>query len=323
MKGPAETGRNKLLNRADYVNPEVQNAVRMYNELVKPEGRIALPLDKPLDQASLSQHIDERVEDILFEQSSLEDKVRLTQCGDRDANAWLRISPNAGVGLKLSDKELKIAVAYWLGYDATLADEKCGGCKTCALGKLFKHGATCHALYHRNARHNAVRNEVLQLARGAGYVVNQEGRLPGTLQRPGDIVVRRERNGRDAYFDVAIKTPLQGQGLAFPGMARKMHEEAEAYKCNKKQVQKNLEALGKDFVPLIASTYGVWSHSAKATFSRWASQLALLRRQEPKRVLNKFYQRLSFIILQWNASMILDRLPAPVPRPGLDRVLDQ
>ncbi len=92
----------------------------------------------------------------------------------------------------------------------------------------------------------------------------------------------------DAY-DVAGNSPLQGAGLRNPTMPRAMHEEGEKTKRSKNNVEARLSEQGKDFVPFVASTYGVWSNTARSTFSTWANQLALLRGKDSKRVLNKDY----------------------------------
>jgi len=303
-----------LLNIESFVDPVVVSAARRFNDLVKPEGRVTLPITSVLKQRILSEHIDERMEEVLFQCCSRESQVRLRQQKEREAMAFFRLHPNSRFGLKFSNDETAMVVQQWLGYDH-LADAKCRACKNgdYTLGRLYAHGVTCHSEYHRIARHNSVRNEVRNLFSMAGHVVHsREGRLPETSYRPGDIAVERFQGGRDAFLDVRVGSPIQQQYLA-RGVteAHVMHLAAEDEKSKKNGVKQKCDDAGIDFIPLILSTYGVWSTQARSLFRGLAQRVADFDGKNAKGVLSRFYERASFILMRWNARMVLDRRPAP------------
>ncbi len=206
-----------------------------------------------------------------------------------------------------------MAAHFWFGYDDTFAELDCALCKKSErIGRLFRHAVTCPTDFHRNGRHKLVGNEVRNFLKHAGIATQaQEGRISGTFLRPGDVVGLRQYDGRDGYHDIAIKDPLSNPPAHSDTDPRLMHLNAERAKRNKNNVESLCKNAGIEFVPLIASTYGVWSELAISTFASIAHRAALLHDDDEDRkvILRRFYQRLSFIIIQCNARMILDRRP--------------
>jgi len=200
-------------------------------------------------------------------------------------------------------------------------DAQCAVCKKATLGKCFHHAVTCATGPDRNIRHGQACQEVFLFAKTSKSAVRREVRLDGSLRRPGDVYIDRYSGGRDAFMDVAIKSPLVEALVPRSSKdVQALHVEAAANKRNKNQTEALCKAAGKDFIPLIASTYGVWSKEANAVFATLAQRTSALINVDAKILLFKLKQRLAFNILKSNARAILSRCPRDqIPSPGLAR----
>jgi len=132
-----------------------------------------------------------------------------------------------------------MALKFILGDDHGLQEENCGSCHGAhRIGRCMAHAVTCGTGSHRIMRHNAVRNEILAYARTSGLGCRTEVNLEGTARRPGDIYVDRYAGGRDAYLDVAVKSPMLDQLLAQGATnAYAVHAAANTHKRNKNQTE--------------------------------------------------------------------------------------
>ena len=76
---------------------------------------------------------------------------------------------------------------------------------------LGDHAISCGIGGERIARHNHVRDAVFQTAvqAGLGPVREPAGLLPGSDDRPADVLIPFWTNGQDTAWDVTVVNPLQ------------------------------------------------------------------------------------------------------------------
>ena len=301
----------RLLKDPSWVDAELAEALQLYNLRVLPDQLIRV-VDREHKQELLSGAIDERVASELAARGGAEMKAKLKQLEQPYANAWLRCAPNEHIGMKMTNEEVKAAVAFVLSVPLSDRQLECPFCPGEILDPHHNHAVTCKRGNHRIQRHDQLRDEIAEAMRMTGMTVATEVKLPFTDLRPGDVFVTRFAGGRDRMLDVAVKSPLQAAYLArSANNASAMFTDAEAKKRQRNEVEQKCRAQQKDFQPLIASTYGAWAPAARSVFGFVAAK-AVERRPVPggrPQVLEKIYRRLGFILMRANARAILDRLP--------------
>ena len=149
---------------------------------------------------------------------------------------------------------------------------------------IFQHNfqLTCVRSRDRIARHDLLRDLIYEAASSASLapVKEEQHLLPGSQARPGDVLIRRWCDGKDAALDVTVTSPLASSNLAAatarPGGAldkaydRKMQDTADA--CRQQ---------GLVFLPIALETLGGMHHLAVSQLKRlvqhWRGTLALMR----------------------------------------------
>ena len=78
------------------------------------------------------------------------------------------------------------------------------------------HALGCAKHGERIARHNLLRDLIFEAASNAALVPLKDERhlLPGTAARPGDILIRRWADGKDAALNVTVTSPFSPSNLA-------------------------------------------------------------------------------------------------------------
>ena len=73
------------------------------------------------------------------------------------------------------------------------------------------HAISCAMAGERIARHNHLRDAIFQMAQSANLAPLKEGRaiLPGTEERPADVLIPKWSGGKDTAYDVTAVNPLR------------------------------------------------------------------------------------------------------------------
>ena len=206
---------------------------------------------------------------ILLESSSPDNRACLLSVEASHASSWLWIVPSRGLGLHLESNEYQMAIRWWLGLD-TSCRSMCPFCPDTAPDPLGHHAVTCRHGEDVVICHNHLRDEVLDLCRGAHLSVSVE-RGHGLTRdlahtRPADILIAGWDRGKPVALDLTITSPLcsailseschQAGAAALAAEAHKLHSNGP--KCQK---------LGCSCILLAMETYGNWGKEAHDTFS--------------------------------------------------------
>ena len=122
-------------------------------------------------------------------------------------------------------------------------------------------------------KHNALRDLTGDLLRQAGIFCTLEANLPGSTDRPADVLVACGLSPRHLALDISIvHTFASSQHHVEPsaGRAAADHEKAKVTKsrdaCN---------TAGLDFTPVVAETTGVWGKKAEHFYNTLSQKIAL------------------------------------------------
>ena len=114
-------------------------------------------------------------------------------------------------------------------------------------------------------------------------------------------------------FDVTVVSPLQQAYLGQASMGTSgVFDLVERRKRRRNLVEMSVNALHKAFTPLVVTTYGCWSDTARSTVMAFARETARRAGSSPSEVVARMFARLNFKLMRANARSILDRLP-PLP----------
>ena len=184
------------------------------------------------------------------------------------------------------------------------------------------HALGCARTSDRLARHNILCDVLFEAAASAALAPSKEQPhlLPGTAARPGDILLRRWSNGKDAAIDVTVTGPLATSNVrgaaAQPGSSlvkavdRKVRETAEA--CRQQ---------GLVFLPFAMETLGGLHSTAVGQVKQIAAALARQTGGEEREVASHLFQRLSLELMRGNAALLSSRSPdGDIPPPEVDGV---
>ena len=170
------------------------------------------------------------------------------------------------------------------------------------------HALGCPKSGDRIARHNMLRDVIFEAASSADLGPTKEERhlLPGTSARPGDVMIRRWANGKDAAIDVTVTGPLAASNVsaaaAEPGAAlakacqRKLRETADA--CRQE---------GLVFLPFAMETLGGFHAGAATQVRQIAAALARSKGLHEGEVTSQLFGRMSLSLMRGNALMLSSR----------------
>ena len=132
--------------------------------------------------------------------------------------------------------------------------------------------------------------------------------LPGSAARPGDVLIRRWSDGKDAALDVTVTSPLASSNLAAatarPGGAlekaydRKMRDTADA--CRQQ---------GLVFLPMALETLGGMHQVAVNQLKRLGAALARHNGTDEREAVSQLFQRISLHLMRGNAALLTSRRP--------------
>ena len=247
--------------------------------------------------------------------------ARMASLGLPHAGNWLSVVPSPALGLHLRSPEFIPVLKYRLGIQVYSNDAECPVCSS-PSDRMGDHALGCCKSNDRISRHNILRDVIFETAASADLGPTKEERhlLPGTIARPGDVLIRRWTDGKDGAIDVTVTSPLAASNVsdaaAKPGAslgkacARKKRETAEA--CR---------AEGLVFIPFAIETLGGFDTTATTQVKQLASALARSKGSDEREAASQLFGRLSLNLMRGNALMLASRAPdVDIPRAEVDGV---
>ena len=163
----------------------------------------------------------------------------------------------------------------------------------------------------RIAKHNHVRDAFFAAAAEAhlGPIKEPDGLLPGSDDRPADVLLPYWSQGKDVAVDITVVNPLQTALVARAaqegGSAVQHAHEAKVRKYGERCSQE-----GITFVPLAVDTFRGWHQSALEVLSKLGRQLARANGKREEEVVSHLRQRIAVVLVRDNVSMLLSRAPS-------------
>ena len=266
-----------------------------------------------LNQSLLLHHLNEEGE--------VREIARMASLGLPRAGNWLSVVPSPALGLHLRTAEFIPVLKYRLGLPVYSADGLCSACSM-PNDRMGDHALGCSKTGDRIARHNMLRDVIFEAAAAADLGPTKEERhlLPGNSARPGDVMIRRWANGKDAAIDATVTSPLAASNVV--GAAAKAGSALE--KACQRKLRDTAEACrqeGLAFLPFAVETLGGLHAGAVTQVKQIAAALARKNGQEEGVVTSQLFGRLSLNLMRGNALMLSSRCQADCPPPHIDGVM--
>ena len=251
------------------------------------------------------------------------DRARLNCVSRAGAGDWLSALPSRALGLHLRKSEFILAVRYRLGLQVFLQEGECPMPRCRSFGDSYgDHAISCAIGGERIAKHNHVRDALFQAAAQAALGPQKEppGLLPGSDDRPADILLPFWSQGKDTALDITVVNPLQGaliDQVAQDGESGVRH----AYNSKMAKYDDRCAAEGICFIPLAVDTFGGWQGAALDVLVKLGRQLARQLGKEEEEVTRQLRQRLSVLLTRDNVAMLGSRCPT-LPPASVDGDID-
>ena len=275
-------------------------------------------------QKSLSSLVDAHSAACLLQETVEVREVARLKCVAREgAGGWLCALPSKPLGLHLRRSEFVAAAKYRLGIQVFSIEAECPMSKCRMISdRLGDHAISCGIGGERIARHNHCRDALFQAAQQAGLGPSREpdGLLPGSDDRPADLLIPFWTGGQDTALDFTVVNPLQS------ALVRQTAKEggsavAHAHGVKLKKYEERCGAEGITFLPLAVDTLGGWHPTALETITRLGRQLARNVGKEDQEVVRHLRQRLAVLLVRDNVALLGARTPT-YPPPDVDGDLD-
>ena len=168
----------------------------------------------------------------------------------------------------------------------------------------------------RIAKHNHLRDAIFAAAQQAllGPLKEPDGLLPGSDDRPGDIVLPFWDNGRDVCLDVTVVSPQQA--ALVQQAAREGGGDAavnHAFKAKMRKYEDRCAAEGLAFLPLAVDSYGGWHTRSLEALTKLGRQVARVVGKREDEAVMQLRQRAAVLHIRDSVEMIRSRSPNMVP----------
>ena len=254
-----------------------------------------------LNQSILLNHIEEEGEG--------REIARLKSLGLKHAGEWLSVTPMPALGLHLRAPEFVCSLKYRLGIPIYSTEGPCPSCSS-PSDCMGDHALGCAKHGDRIARHDQMRDVVFEAAASASLAPAREERhlLPGSAARPGDVMIRRWVDGKDAALDITVTGPLARSNVAAAA--------EEAGSALSKAVQRKVQGVAEAcqeqrlvFLPIAFETLGGFHEVAVGQVKRIGTAIARNQGSDERVAVKQLFQRLSLTLMRGNASLMLGRRP--------------
>jgi hypothetical protein len=302
--------------------PDTEEATRSLND------QLGDPLTyeevRTQSQQAVSKLIDaEAASRLHLATTVVRDRARLN-CVARDgAGDWLTALPSKQLGLHLRSGEFIFAVKHRLGLPVFREAGECPAQRCEAVSDVHgDHAISCAIGGERISKHNHVRDALFQAAQQAqlGPLKEPDGLLPGSDDRPADVLLPHWSNGRDVALDCTVVNATQAtlvHRVAEDGSNAVRH----AHEAKVRKYGDRCATEGIEFVPLAVDSFGGWHEVALETLTKLGRQLARVVGKPEEEQVRHLRQRLAVLLVRDNMAMLLSRSPAP-PLPEVDGVME-
>ena len=167
------------------------------------------------------------------------------------------------------------------------------------------HALGCRKHNERIARHDQLRDVLFEAASSAALAPIREAPhlLPGSVARPGDLLIRRWVDGKDGAIAAA-------GGALEKAFKRKVEGAAQA--CQEQ---------GISFLPVAVETLGGFHKVAVEQTKRIGAALSRHQGIEENIATKQLFQRMSLTLMRGNAAMIMSRRPdSDLAQPEVDGI---
>ena len=130
--------------------------------------------------------------------------------------------------------------------------------------------------------------------------------LPGSVARPGDVLIRRWQNGQDVAVDVTVASPLSPTYVA-GAAAEAGRTLSKAYDRKMRDTAEACRTQGLKFSPLAVETLGGFHCVATDVVRRLGQALARKKGCDEREPTSQLFSRISVTLMRANAAMINSR----------------
>ena len=256
---------------------------------------------------------------LIAEQGETREIARMSSLGLPHAGSWLSVVPSPALGLHLRSAEFIPVLKYRLGIPIYSKEGPCPACD--ALSDCMgDHALGCQKYGDRIARHNLLRDVLYEAAASADLGPSKEEPhlIPGSAARPGDILIRRWCDGKDAALDVTVTSPLAPTNV----VAAAREAGKALVKAHERKMRDTAEACrtqGLTFLPVALETLGGLHSTAVGQVKKLGTALARKKGCDDREPTSQLFSRLSVILMRGNALMLSSRIP-DVMAPDVDGV---
>ena len=298
----------------DFNGTNVDSALEELNNLLGDhltQGEVTV-----MTQRKLSTLVDEESHSRLLQATTVPRELARLKCVAREgAGDWLNALPSKPLGLHLRRTEFITAIRYRLGLPVFRVQGECPMPACHVVNDIMgDHAISCAVGGERISKHNHVRDAIFKAAveAGLGPVREPDGLLPGSDDRPADVLIPIWTEGRDTALDITVVNPLQ------QALVEKSSEEGDiaveqAHKTKLRKYEERCNAEAITFLPLAVDTFGGWHKVGLATITKLGRQLARNLGKDEDEVVRHLRQRLGVLIVRDNVMMMSSRHPTFAP----------
>ena len=268
----------------------------------------------PLRQRALSRAIDQACFDqLLAEAPDVRAKALALSSSIPHAGDWLHAIPSSALGLHLHDWEFRLCLQYWLGVPMVENGSKCPVCSV-DIDTFGDHHISCRGNGDLIHRHDSLRDALFTAAQSAALGPRKEvpSLIPGGKSRPADLYFPYWRHGKPAALDVTVISPLQK--LTLQGAATSQGHALVVGEERKLALHSGAcHSAGISFVPLVAESFGGWSHEAVETIKSIGYHQGQRLGLPTSETISHLFQKLAILLWKGNAHMWTSRAPINLP----------
>ena len=244
---------------------------------------------------------------LIAEEGNTRDIARFSSLGLPHSGSWLSVVPSPPLGLHLRPAEFIPILKYRLGIPVYSSRGTCPACSVEA-DRMGDHAIACPKTGDRIARHNLIRDVIYEAAASADLGPSKEEPhlLPGSVARPGDVLIRRWQNGQDVAVDVTVASPLSPTYVA-GAAAEAGRTLSKAYDRKMRDTAEACRTQGLKFSPLAVETLGGFHCVATDVVRRLGQALARKKGCDEREPTSQLFSRISVTLMRANAAMINSR----------------
>ena len=288
------------------INDHLSLALSSLNSLVSPNAQLDL-CSIPTSQKQLSRLIDQESFKTFSTQFGVLDKARLLCCAMPHASAWIRALPTKQN--KLSASEWVISMKRWLGVPFFNSEHLCCACKNEAMDVFAIHASVCPVSGDRIKRHNAIRDCFFDSCSAAcwGPIKEKPFLLPGSSEKPADILIPNYSGGKDLAIDFAVTCPLQSKYLRDSAITSGHACNSYALEIKSNNFEQRVQQQNMEYLPIILETFGGFSSESLVFINKLTNSISLRYSESRASCANSFFEKVSCLLMKLLARSISSR----------------